>query len=65
MNDREVCPWYEVCPIKRFYEQGRVKREWVEQYCFQNRKDCKRRQLEEKGIPHPDEMLPDGSIMKT
>ena len=48
--------------MKRFYEQGKLDRKWVEKYCFRNGKNCKRREMEEKGIPHSDNMLPNGEI---
>ena len=59
---REVCKWYKVCPMKRFYEKGRLDRKWVENYCFNNGKNCKRFEMAAKGIFHPDNMLPNGEI---
>jgi len=59
-----VCKWYEVCPVKRFYEQGRLEKKWVETYCWGNYESCVRYQLEESGQPHPDNLLPDGEIRK-
>ncbi|RLF28194.1 MAG: uracil-DNA glycosylase [Thermoplasmata archaeon] len=56
------CKWYEVCPMKRFYDAGRLNKKWVELYCRGDWESCRRYQLEERGIPHPDNMLPDGSI---
>ena len=57
-----ICKWYEVCPMKRFYEAGKLDKRWVEDYCFNNHKGCKRYEAEEKGIFHPDNMLPNGEI---
>ncbi len=57
-----VCKWFEVCPIKRFTEEGKLPHKWVEKYCFGDNTACVRYQMEEKGQPHPDNMLPDGSI---
>ena len=56
------CKWYPVCPLKRFYEEGKLDKSWVENYCWNQHKNCVRYELEEKGIPHPDNMLPDGNI---
>ena len=56
------CKWYPICPMKGFYEEGRLERKWVELYCKGYWKACKRYQMEEKGEYHPDWMLPDGSI---
>jgi len=56
------CKWYPVCPMKRFYEEGRLAKEWVELYCKGDWESCIRYQLEEKGEAHSDWMLPDGSF---
>jgi DNA polymerase len=56
------CKWYPVCPMKRFYEEGKLSKEWVELYCKGDWESCIRYQMEEGGEPYPDWMLPDGSI---
>lgn len=56
----KVCKWYEVCPIKRFYETGRLEKKWVEKYCWGDNRKCVRHQFEERGEPHPDNLLPNG-----
>ena len=56
------CKWFSVCPMKYFYEQGRLDRKWIEIYCKGNWESCVRYWKEEKGEYHPDNMLPDGSI---
>ncbi len=58
------CKWYQVCPMKKFYERGMLNKKWVELYCKGNWESCVRYQMEEKGEMHPDCMLPDGSIDK-
>ena len=58
----KTCKWYIVCPMKRFYEEGKLDEKWIRKYCMGDYKSCVRYQTEEKGIPHPDNMLPDGSI---
>ncbi|RKX52516.1 MAG: uracil-DNA glycosylase, partial [Thermotoga sp.] len=45
-----------------FYEAGVVEEKWIKEYCKGNWWNCIRYQMEEKGEPHPDWMLPDGSI---
>jgi len=57
-----VCKWYDVCPLRRFESQGRLTAEWAERYCRRNWKDCRRYQLEEQGVSHPDHLMPDGSL---
>jgi len=59
LND---CKWYPVCPMKRFYEERRLAREWIELYCKGDWENCVRYQMEERGKPHPNWMLPDGSL---
>jgi len=56
------CFWYPVCPMKCFYESGLIEEHWVRDYCWAGNPDCVRYQMEAKGLPHPDNMLPDGSI---
>ena len=58
----KTCKWYVVCPMKRFYEEGKLDEKWIRKYCMGDYKSCVRYQMEEKGMPHPDNMLPDGSI---
>ncbi len=56
------CKWYAVCPMKRFYEQGKLSEEWIVRYCRGDWERCVRFQMEEKGEYHPDRMLPDGTV---
>ena len=56
------CKWFSVCPLKRFYEAGRLEREWIELYCKGDWKNCVRYEMEELGNDHPDWMLPDGRL---
>lgn len=62
---KKDCKWYPVCPMKWFYEQGKLNKKWIELYCKGDWESCVRYQLEESGQFHPDNMLPDGSIDKT
>jgi hypothetical protein len=59
-----ACKWYNLCPLRRFEQLGLLDQRWANLYCkSDNRwKECKRYQLEEQGIYHPDNMLPDGQI---
>ena len=62
---KKVCKWYIVCPMKRFYEEGKLEWKWIEKYCMGDYTHCVRYRLEEAGIPHSDNMLPDGKIIKS
>ena len=80
MNRKDICKWYEVCPLKRFYEQKVLDERWVENYfikltglgiemipenyCWGDYSKCTRYKMEENGVYHPDNMLPDGTIDK-
>ena len=57
-----TCKWYPVCPIKRYTDAGLLDSKWVEAYCRGDRSKCVRYQMEERGEPHPDWMLPDGTL---
>ncbi|MCF7910967.1 MAG: uracil-DNA glycosylase [Candidatus Cloacimonetes bacterium] len=59
------CKWYNYCPMKRFYQQGRLERKWIELYCHGDWQACRRYQMEENHQYHPDNMLADGSIAGT
>ena len=61
---RQTCRWFYVCPIKKYYDQGKLAKEWIDQYCKGDWESCIRFQKEEKFIEHPDNMLPDGNIDK-
>jgi len=56
------CKWFPACPMKYFYEQGKLDRKWIEIYCKGDWGSCVRYHMEENGQPHPDWMLPDGSL---
>ncbi len=56
------CKWYSVCPLRTFYEQGKLDKSWIELYCKGAWLNCVRYQMEENGESHPDNMMPDGSI---
>lgn len=56
------CKWHPVCPMKYYYEQGKLDRKWIDLYCKGDWKSCVRYKMEASGQYHPDNMLPDGSI---
>lgn len=56
------CKWFEVCPMKRFWEEGKIETDCLQKYCWGKWEKCIRFQMEERGEYHPDSMLPDGSI---
>ena len=48
--------------MKRYFEEGKLDIKWIDGYCKGNYRRCIRREMEEKGKYHPDNMLPDGTI---
>ncbi len=56
------CKWYPVCPMKQYYEQGRLPEYWIKKYCKGEWNICIRYHMEERGEYHPDWMMPDGSL---
>lgn len=56
------CKWINCCPLRRFEEQGKQDNKWNKQYCEKDFTKCKRYIMEEKGIHHADNILPDGTI---
>ena len=59
-----TCKWLEYCPLRGFEKQGLIDNRWRNHYCESetNWKNCKRYQMTEKKEPHPDNMMPDGTI---
>ncbi|MBN1353198.1 MAG: uracil-DNA glycosylase [Candidatus Omnitrophica bacterium] len=62
MSHKKTCKWYTACPLKFFYEKSRLDKKWVEGYCFGDFLKCARYKMEEEGLSHPDNMMPDGTI---
>ena len=56
------CKWFAVCPMKFYWEQGKLDTSWIDNYCKGKWSRCIRYEKEEKGIDHPDNMLPNGKI---
>jgi len=48
--------------MKVYFEQGRLDKKWIENYCFKSWENCIRFQKEEDCVYHPDNMLPNGEI---
>ncbi len=61
-KNKKECKWYPSCPMKYFFEKGKLEKKWVENYCHRDWRKCIHFQKEESGIYHPDNMLPDGEI---
>ena len=56
------CKWATICPMRWYFEEGRLERKWIELYCKGDWESCVRYQKEENGVPHANWMLPDGNI---
>ena len=56
-----VCDHYRNCPIKKFFEKGKLDKKWIDGYCLKRGLNCERRSQAERGYPNPENMLPDGS----
>jgi DNA polymerase len=62
MIPQKQCKWFPVCPMKYYWQQGRLEKKWIDNYCRGNWQKCIRYQKEEAGEYHPDNMLPTGEI---
>lgn len=60
--EKVECKWFQVCPMKKFMEKGKLPRKWIDKYCLGKWQECIRFQMEENGRYHPDNMLPNGEI---
>ena len=59
-----TCKWYNCCPLRTFEKQGKIDDCWAHEYCLSetNYANCCRYHAAQKGIPHPDNLLPDGRL---
>ena len=62
VRNQYQCKWYPVCPLKHFYEVGKLNNKWIDNYCKGNWQNCVRFYKGENSIYHPDNMLPNGEI---
>ncbi|RKY30890.1 MAG: uracil-DNA glycosylase [Candidatus Omnitrophota bacterium] len=62
MDSKDICKWYDMCPLKSYYERQALDKQWIENYCWGDYSNCVRYKMEESGVYHPDNMLPDGTI---
>lgn len=53
MPEQIQCKWFMICPMKLYWEQGRIDSKWMGNYYFRNGKNYIRYEKEEKGIYHP------------
>ncbi|MDY6836365.1 MAG: uracil-DNA glycosylase [Thermodesulfobacteriota bacterium] len=60
-----TCKWLTMCPLRRLEQQGVIGLTWRRRYCESDTdwKRCERYKMEEQGIPHADDMMPDGSFV--
>ena len=61
--NKKLCRWYdETSAMKRAYDKGLIDKKWVENYCWNEGKNCVRKQrFEKEGFISPDYILPDGT----
>ena len=61
-----TCKWINACPMRELEKKGIINDKYKKEYCLSknNWKNCKRYKLEEKGIAHPDNLLPDNKLIK-
>lgn len=61
------CKNFDICPLRRFEKESKIDDKWKNEFCSTNKSwiNCIRYQETEKGIPHPDNKMPDGSIDKS
>ena len=50
MKNQKKCKWFDLCPLKKFYEQGNLDKRWIADYCFDNFLKCTRYTMEQKGV---------------
>ena len=58
------CKHFPRCPLRNFEAKSMITSKWRKKYCEKDFLKCVRYQEAEKGISHPDNMLPDGLVYK-
>ena len=58
------CKWFNVCPLRKFEDLGKIENKWKKEYCEHDYNKCERYKMVEKGLPHKDTLLPDGSYLE-
>ena len=64
MKKKNVCRWYNATSgMKRAFDQGKLERKWIEDYCWSGGEGCvRKKRFEEEGYVSPDYVLPDGTV---
>jgi uracil-DNA glycosylase len=63
MNDGYRCRYFSCCPLRRFEESGEIGETYKRRFCEGEFEKCVRFKMEEKGMPHPDRLMPDGKML--
>jgi hypothetical protein len=60
-----TCKWFDICPLRKFEKKNKINNDYKQEYCLskKNWKNCKRYIMEEKGIDHKDNLMPDGKYL--
>ncbi len=61
--EKKFCCWYDkTSAMKQAYDKGLIEKKWVENYCWNEGKNCiRKKRFEEEGYISPDYVLPDVS----
>jgi len=62
---KNKCKWFNICPLRKFEKERKLNLVWRNKYCLSSFQKCQRYIEALKKIPHPVNMLPDGSINKS
>jgi hypothetical protein len=33
MKSENICKWYNICPVKRYFKEGKLDKKWIDEYC--------------------------------
>ena len=60
---KNLCRWYdETSAMKRAYDLGLIDEKWIKNYCWNDGKNCVRKErFEKERYVSPDYVLPDGT----
>jgi len=63
ISSKVKCKYFSICLLRKFEKNHQIDNTWRKQYCQGLFTKCRRYLDSKQKISHPDNMLPDGSII--
>lgn len=63
MDGKNRCRYFDLCPLRRLEKSAEIDEDYRKRFCELDFEKCVRFKMEGRGIPHPDRLMPDGSML--